>query len=96
MSRQLDQRDLLDRLDKWHQEVIEFAQASTQHVQTLEDAVKLIKAQEKSWQERNKLLLTILGVVLVISSTIAMAKWANLCTISLNLSEGISIESCKK
>ncbi len=92
-------QDLLKRMDKFHDEVVDFADKFAQSTKTLDDALKLAAESKKKWWVTHKALITtVVLLAALVLSTLCLAsvmKATNMCLVTVGQAEpALTIRSC--
>jgi hypothetical protein len=87
--------DLLDRLDNYHKEIVQFAQETTQNAQTLKTATDIVNSQKDTTWAKVKTAMPLILIVLAILGILLM-KPANVCQVSISVDKGLEIKQCEQ
>jgi hypothetical protein len=88
-------KDLLDKLDTYHHEIVAFAQETTQNAQTLKDATEIVKGQQNTVWSTMRSLMPVILVLLAIIGLLIM-KPAGVCEVSVSADDGLKIKQCEQ
>lgn len=91
----ISSKDLLDKLDNYHHEIVAFAQQTTQNVQTLKDATDVVNRQKDTFWTRAKAWIPVILILLAIIGVLLM-KPAGVCQVSISADKGLQIQSCEQ
>jgi len=87
-------KDLLAKLDKYHDEIVTLARETTTDKQTLRDAVAIVNSQKHTNWSKFKTVVPLIVIVLVIVGILLMRP-AGVCQVSVAFNKGLEVTRCE-
>lgn len=91
----LTERELLDHIKEYHDQMVEMTEKTVNQVNVLKDAVKVVNEQKETLWSKVKALTPLLVIALAIIGIILM-KPAGVCEVSISMEKGLGIKRCEQ
>jgi len=100
MPGEIDAKELLDKLDNYHAEIVALARETTTSVTTLDGAIKIVSDSKAKWWVVHKNLVTLVVtafvlLIFIIGVAITMSH-TKLCVVNVTGTSTADLKSCRQ
>jgi len=88
-------QQLMKQLDKFHKEVVAYAEKTTANIETLKAATDLVNKQKDSKWAKFRTLMPIIIITLLIVLLFCMRP-AGVCSLAFNTEKLVSLDMCEE
>lgn len=90
---QLSAKDILDHIEKYHKQIVTFAEKTTKNIATLHEATEIVKGQQDTLWTRIKTASPLIFILLVLIGLVLMRP-LGICKVSVTTDKGVEIVQC--